>query len=153
MKIIPMDQFLNPPTIWFALGLVLFLLEFAVPGLILFFFGVGAWVTAVISFFFDISINSQLLVFLATSILTVLLFRNWFKKLLWERRSSNDFVDDEFLGKTAVVEKTITPFENGKVAFRGTSWEAGSDVTIEAGEKVIITGNNSIILIVKPQTL
>jgi len=33
-------------TIWFIAGLVLILLEFVVPGVILVFFGAGAWVVA-----------------------------------------------------------------------------------------------------------
>ncbi|MBW1855703.1 MAG: hypothetical protein JRJ00_13650 [Deltaproteobacteria bacterium] len=36
----------NPTTVWFVLGLILALSEFAVPGVILIFFGVGAWIVA-----------------------------------------------------------------------------------------------------------
>ena len=145
-----MEQFSHPSIIWFALGLVLFLLEFAAPGLVLFFFGVGAWVAAIAALIFNIPINSQLIIFIATSILSVLFFRNWLKKLLWKGKSTSDYIDDEFIGKIATVEIPITPTQNGKIAFKGTHWEARADERIEAGEKVMITGNNSIILNVKP---
>jgi len=37
--------FFNPTLIWFFIGLVLLIAEFSVPGVILVFFGIGAWVT------------------------------------------------------------------------------------------------------------
>ena len=55
---------LNIPLIWFILGLVLLLGEFVMPGLVIFFFGIGAWVVAILTIFFDISINLQLIIYL-----------------------------------------------------------------------------------------
>jgi membrane-bound ClpP family serine protease len=43
----------------------------------------------------------------------------------------------------------IAPGSDGKVNFKGTSWNARSAEIIEEGENVIITGNESILLIVK----
>ena len=37
-------DFMKPEIIWVLVGLLLLLMEFAVPGLIIFFFGLGAWV-------------------------------------------------------------------------------------------------------------
>lgn len=37
--------FSKPELVWFIIGLVLFLLELVLPGFVIFFFGVGAWVT------------------------------------------------------------------------------------------------------------
>ena len=143
-----MERFNNPAVIWFIAGFVFFLLEFAVPGLILFFFAVGAWIVAILSLFLDLSINAQLVVFLGSSLLTILLFRNWVKKIIAAKRTSSE-IEDEFIGKTGRAETAIAPGRNGKVAFKGTTWDASSDETIEAGENVKITGNDSIILIVK----
>lgn len=47
----------NPAVIWFFIGLFLLLLEMAVPGLIVMFFGVGAWITALITAIFHPGIN------------------------------------------------------------------------------------------------
>lgn len=144
-----MESFLKPPVIWFVLGFVLFLLEFVIPGLILFFFAVGAWIVAIITLFVDISINTQLLIFLGTSVVTILLLRNWVKKIIIDKNDSKEIMEDEFLGKTGIALTPIGPGRNGKVDFKGTTWEGKSDDVIDVGENVIITGNDSIVLFVK----
>lgn len=143
-----METFYNPPVIWMVAGFIFFLLEFAVPGLILFFFAVGAWMVGLLSLFFDMSINTQLIIFLAGSILTILLFRNWVKKIIWVKKTATE-IEDEFIGKTGKAASPIGPGNDGKVDFKGTSWNARSADMIEKGENVIITGNESILLIVK----
>lgn len=127
---------------------MLFLLEFAVPGLILFFFAVGAWIVAILSLFLDLSINGQLLIFLASSLVTIALFRKWVKKMIWIKKHSSE-IEDEFIGKTGRAETFIGPGQNGKVDFKGTSWDACSEDIINKGEHVTIVGNDSILLIVK----
>ncbi|MGZ5247853.1 MAG: NfeD family protein [Flavitalea sp.] len=143
-----MKGFENAAVIWFIAGFILFILEFALPGLILFFFGVGAWVVAILSLFMDVSLNIQILIFLGAAGLTTLLFRRTMKNFLWARRQNSE-IEDEFLGKTGIAETTIAPGHNGKVAFKGTSWDAKSDEIIQPGENVVITGNDSILLLVK----
>ena len=54
-----------------------------------------------------------------------------------------------FLGKIGIAETFIGPGQNGKVDFKGTSWDATSDDIIDKGEQVTIIGNDSILLIVK----
>jgi membrane protein implicated in regulation of membrane protease activity len=144
-----MDSFLTAAVIWIIIGFVFFLLEFVIPGLILFFFAVGAWIVAIVCLFIDISINVQLIIFLVSSIASILLLRKWFSKILWKRKHSSELLEDEFLGKIAIAETAISPGKNGKVDFKGTTWQATSEDTIEKGENVIITGNESILLIVK----
>ncbi len=68
---------------------------------------------------------------------------------MWKRKHSTELLDDEFLGKTAIAESDISPNNNGRINFKGTSWEATSDDNISKGENVTITGNDSIVLIVK----
>src|SRR5215210_7698152 len=101
-----MESFYNPAVIWFIIGFVCFLLEFAVPGLILFFFAVGAWIVAILSWFVDMTVNTQLVMFLAISILTILLFRKWVKKIIWTKKHSTE-LEDEFLGKTGKAETSM----------------------------------------------
>ncbi len=144
-----MESFLNAAVIWIIIGFILFLLEFVLPGLILFFFAVGAWIVAILCLFIDLSINEQLIVFLISSIVTILLLRKWLSKILWKRKHSTELLEDEFLGKTAKAVTAISPGENGKIDFKGTTWQAASEDTIEKGENVIIIGNESILLMVK----
>ena len=143
-----MDIFYNAAVIWFIAGFIFFLLEFAVPGLILFFFAVGAWIVAILSLFVDLSINAQLIIFLASSILTILFFRKYVKKIIWTKKHSSE-IEDEFVGKTGTAETFIGPGQNGKIDFKGTSWDARSTDVIQKGEHAIIIGNESILLIVK----
>lgn len=144
-----MDSFLNAAVIWILLGFVLFLLEFVIPGLILFFFAIGAWIVGILCLFIDISLNTQLIIFLVSSILSILLLRRWAERVIWKRRDSTELMDDEFIGKRAIAQTGISPGKNGRVDFKGTSWEASSDDIIAPGEAVTITGNESIVLIVK----
>lgn len=143
------DIFGQAAVIWFIIGFILFLLEFIVPGLILFFFAVGAWVAALFCYYTDISVNIQLIIFVISSLASIFLLRGWAKKVLYGKPKSKALLEDEFIGKIAVTETAISPGQNGKVAFRGTSWTATSEDTIAPGQQVIITGNDSILLIVK----
>ena len=87
-------------------------------------------------------------IFLVSSLLTILLFRKWVKKMIWSKKLPTE-LEDEFIGKTGRAETSIAPGQNGKVIFKGTSWDARSEDTIETGEAVTIVGNESILLIVK----
>jgi membrane protein implicated in regulation of membrane protease activity len=143
-----MQIFSNPPVIWFIIGFIFFILEFAVPGFILFFFGIGAWIVAILTLVMDVSLNTQLFTFLGSSAVTILLFRRWVKNIMFAKKHSSE-LEDEFLGKTGIAETPISPGRDGKVDFKGTSWNARSEDIIETGERVTIVGNESIILIVK----
>jgi len=145
------DYNFNVAVVWFVLGFVLFLLEFVVPGLVLFFFGIGAWVVACLCLAFDLSINYQLIIFIASSGLNLLLFRKWIKTKLGIGKHSTELMDDEFLGKIGKAETSIIPGEKGKVDFKGTTWDATSEELVEKGDNVVIVGNDSIILKVKKQ--
>lgn len=144
-----MESFLTAAVIWTIIGFILFLLEFVLPGLILFFFALGAWIVAILCLFLNLSVNMQLIIFLISSVVTVLLLRKWLSKILSERKHRSELLEDEFLGKTAKAETAISPSENGKVEFKGTSWQAASEDEIEKGENVLIIGNESILLHVK----
>jgi membrane protein implicated in regulation of membrane protease activity len=143
-----MDIFSNVTVIWFVIGFICLLLEFVVPGFIIFFFGIGAWIVAGLTLMSDISVNTQLLVFLATSILTALLFRNWVKSKLGMREHGSGMLDDEIIGKSATAQTSFTPGKRGKVYFKGTIWEAYASEPVSEGDELVIVGNNSIILTV-----
>ena len=149
-----MNDILTAPVIWFIIGFVFLLLEFMLPGLILFFFAVGAWIVGLVLLFSPLSINLQLLIFIASSGFTILIFRKWLKSLLWHRKDSRELLEEEFLGRTAIADTNIMPGENGKVSFKGTTWDATSEDVILKGSNVTIVGNDSILLIVqlKPTT-
>jgi inner membrane protein len=143
-----MENFSNPAVIWFFLGFVFFILEFLVPGFILFFFAIAAWIVALIVMIFDISLNVQLIVFVISAVATILLFRKWLQKIMLSKKHTTQ-LEHEFIGKIGIAETAIGPDREGKVDFKGTSWNARSEDDIQKGDHVIITGNDSIVLIVK----
>ena len=143
----------KPELIWFVLGFVFLLLEFMAPGLIIFFFGAGAWVVALICLFTDISLNVQLTIFLFSSLLLIGTLRKFLKSTFIGRISSkqkSDEVSHEYIGQKATVTKTITPGGKGRVEFHGSEWDAESEETVEEGTNVEIVEKNNITFIVKP---
>lgn len=144
--------FTKPEIIWFIIGLVLLLLELVIPGFVIFFFGIGAWLTALLCLFTEPNINIQVIVFAASSVLTLILFRRMIKnKFIYNRDDKSEAVEDEFTGKEAVVIEDIAPGKRGKVEFKGTSWDAESDTEIKTGQRVLITAKKSIKLKVEPK--
>ncbi len=141
---------MNISVLWFTVGFAFFLLEFTVPGFILFFFGIAAWLVAILTLFMPISFDTQLSIFLVSAIVTVILFRKILKNKIGMYREGPTVLEDEYIGKIALAETAITPNENGKVEFKGASWDAKSDDYILAGQKVQIIETRSILLIVKP---
>jgi len=147
-----LKDWLKPELIWFLLGLVMLLIEFVVPGLIIFFFGIGAFIVALICFITDISLNMQLTIFLLSSVVLLLSLRKWLKNIFVGQVSPKESPDDllkEFVGKKAIVIREITPDTEGKVEFRGTSWNAEASEVISEGSAVSIIGKTNITLKVK----
>lgn len=146
-----LPEWLKPELVWFIIGLILLLVEFGAPGLIIGFFGIGAWIVSGILLFADISLSTQLITFIIASVLLTIFLRKWIQKV-FKLESIQNQTDEkaEFIGQKAVVTKTIKPNEPGKVEFRGTQWEAEADVEITDGTRVEITDRKSILFIVKP---
>lgn len=141
----------NPTLIWFLLGLALIFLEFVVPGVILVFFGIGAWAAAVTTYFgLTASFQSQLLLFAVASILLLVGLRKWIRgKFYGHVRAVQDLTKnmDEFSGQRVVVLEDVIPDKmEGAVEFKGARWRAVSDEHIKNGEMAVITGFDGIIL-------
>ncbi len=144
------DFFSQAEVIWFLIGLVLILLELTMPGLVLIFFGVGAWVTALVCLVFDIEINTQLLIFLGSSLLSLALLRKALKKRYMNTKEADGDIEDEYIGQTAVALNSFTAGQTGKVSFKGSSWHAESKESVTEGQQLKITGYKSIKLFVEP---
>ncbi|MCX6164680.1 MAG: NfeD family protein [Ignavibacteriae bacterium] len=144
--------------VWFIVGVVFFLAEMIVPGFIIFFFGIGAWVAAIAALFGLDNLTIQLLIFVVVSVLSLILFRKKGKSIFKGKekafQSKDDDKLDEFIediqGKKATVISDIIPGEiSGKVEFRGTQWKADADEIIKTGTVVEIIKRDNITLKVK----
>jgi membrane protein implicated in regulation of membrane protease activity len=144
------NVFSRPELFWFILGLGLFLLELVMPGFIIFFFGLGAWVTALVCLIGHPGVNLQIILFAITSTLLLIALRKIIqKKFLNSKGTRSDDVDDEFTGKEALAKSDFGGINQGKVEFKGTSWTAESTSEIKEGQRVVIIEKNSFKLIVE----
>lgn len=146
-----LNEWLSPHFIWLLIGLILLALEFVIPGLITLFFGLGAWLVAIICLVFDISLTFQLTLFLIFSLALLIFLRRWFQNFFSHGYSASEIETREmveFIGQKAIVTKKITPEAKGKVEFHGSYWDAEAYETIPKGSTVEIIDKKNITLIV-----
>ena len=147
-------DFLTPELIWCILGIIMLMIEFAAPGFVIFFFGLGAFLVALLCFFFSsLSINAQLIIFLISSILFLIVLRRWFKAIFrgfFGSKNKMPLNKKYNVGETATVVEKITPFEKGKIEFHGSRWSAEANKEIAKGEPVVIIEQNNLTFKVKP---
>lgn len=142
----------KPELLWFAIGLVLLLLELVIPGFFIFFFGLGAWITALVCLLGEPSTNLQIIIFAVTSVIALIGLRRIIqKKFFYSKGKESEDVEDEFTGKEALAVSDFGDEKNGKVEFKGTTWTAESKAEIKAGQRVIIIEKDSFKLFVKPK--
>lgn len=140
------------PAFWWAIvGIGLMLCEFIVPGLILFFFGLGALITALAVWLFPLDLPAQLAVFTAASLISLFGLRRLIKPVFMGKESAvnDDTLLEGMAGQEAVVSEDISPGISGKVMLNGTLWKAESEETLASGQTVTVTGQRSLTLFVK----
>ena len=145
-------EFLRPEIIWFLVGLALLILEFMLPGLIIAFFGVGAFIVGIVCLITDISLHVQLIIFIVASVLSLLCLRSWLKGIFTGHvKGRQDMTEDlkEFVGERAVVVEKISPKSGGRVELHGTNWTAEADAEIAEGTAVEVIGKENLTLRVK----
>jgi membrane protein implicated in regulation of membrane protease activity len=144
--------FSKPEIFWFIIGLGLFLLELVIPGFFIFFFGLGAWLTALVCLVAEPGINLQIIIFAITSVLTLLALRRIIqKKFFYSKGDKSEDVEDEFTGREGIAISDFGGELHGKVEFKGTSWKAESVSEIKAGQRVLIIQKENFKLIVEPK--
>lgn len=146
---------LQPQHIWWLVGLALLLMELGLPGLTLFFFGLGAIVTGFVCWVLGaISLQAQIWIFLLVSIASLVALRRWLCKIFRGRRRENlpPGVEDDFVGRRCEVTHEILPDRPGRVELNGSTWSAEAEDRIAVGERVLVIGRNALTLRVKQIT-
>ena len=103
------------PYIWAAIGLLFMGAEFFLPGFVIFFFGLGSLITALLSWIVPglrSHITLQILVWLASSGLSLYFLRRYFSKIF--RGNLLPAAEDDYAGKREVVIEEITPEKPGR---------------------------------------
>ena len=139
-------------TIWAVLGLALILAEFAVPQFVVFFFGLGALLNALLVALvpgLNGRVPLQILLWAATSGISLAVLRRyaagWFRG---SNRSPQESASAD-AGRTATVIETIAPDQPGRIRFHGTSWTATAvNETIPEGATVTILEKRSLTYLV-----
>jgi len=143
-------DWLRPELFWFLLGFFLLVAEFVLPGIIIMFFGIGAWITALTTWIgLTESTASQNIVFVISSVILLFVLRHRFKSAFMGT-STNDTIEDEYTGKEA---RTLTDIDDqqGKIEMKGAEWNARSSEPIAAHTWVIIERREGLTLHVRPR--
>ena len=128
--------------IWFLLGLVFAVVELAVPGFVVVFFGLGCWASSLAALLGIGGLETQIWIFIISSIVFLLAGRRFIPETFRGQvkpAGSDDFETDA-RGEIVEASRDIHPSIPGEIKFRGSFWKAISHAPIKAGEKAIIYG-------------
>lgn len=140
----------NPGLFWLSIGVILFVLEMLIPGFVLFFFGIAAWITALACLVLPLTLNTQLTVFLISSLLSLFCLRRIAKKIFIGDEKDPD--GDSLLakgGERCVVTSAILPPAEGQIKFAGTFWRARAEEAIASGDVVEVIRQEELLIFVK----
>ena len=131
---------------WLILFVVLIILELCTVNLTTIWFAFGALLAYIVSLFTD-NVMIQTTVFLAVSVITLILTRPVVRKYLLTKPSRTNA--DMLIGRTGIVTKKITKTDIGEVKIDGKYWSAKANKKIKEGSKVEILAIEGVKLIVK----
>ena len=131
----------SPPVLWALIGLGFIALEAILPGFVIMFFGLGALVTALVAWLFDLPLPYQAILFAAASVASLATLRGTCKKIFLGRlKDGDDHLSrmESFIGTAAVVTEDIPRNGAGRIKARGSFYSAVADSPVSAGETVRI---------------
>lgn len=129
--------------VWLGIGVVFIIAELTLPSFVLIFFGAGALIAGVTTFF-GASLQAQILVFgLSSLALLVLLRRTMASIFKGEAERSNVVEQDGAVGALVEVVEAISPQRKGRIKYQGTFWAAEADESVQPGEMVRIVSRKT----------
>ena len=144
--------FIEPALYWLIIGVMLLCLEMALPGFVLFFFGVAALITAVVAWLTPLAIAWQLGIFIVSSVVSLMTLRDVIQKKFFKPKevADGEEPDEDVLlaapGDRAVVGVAILSPAEGRINYSGTSWRATADEKIEEGEIVAVVRQDNLVI-------
>lgn len=141
---------IHPALYWLIIGVMLFFLELALPGFVLFFFALGALGTALTAYLFPIGLAWQLALFMVASLLALFFLREVIQKRFFTAAAKGKKADvDQALvaaGERGVVSMTIVPPAEGRIKCSGSTWRATADERIEDGEIIAVVRQEGLVI-------
>ena len=143
---------MEPWLIWTIVGGVFILSQLVIPGLITIFIGLAAVLTGLaIKFNYADSLTSVLTIFIVSTLFFLIVIRTFFLRFYkGDTTVHNVDEQDEVKGSIVVVDEDIEPYKDGRIHFRGTTWQARSDSALLKNQKAIIIRLDGNTFIVKP---
>jgi len=142
------------PVAWLAVGIVLMAVEIIMPGFIIFWFGIGAVITAALVYvgLLQSEISQWFCFFISSGAFLALWFGYLKDKV--KVKTADDALDVTLAGKKGKCIQDIIPPQIGEVElyepFHGVKvWKAQSKEIIHKDEQVVVEGADGIKLIVK----
>jgi membrane protein implicated in regulation of membrane protease activity len=142
---------ISPVLVWFLAGIACYVIEMALPGFIIFFFGIGAWCVALVLAVTDVSLTRQLIIFLTASLVTLGLLRSRLRSVfLGDKLEQNDSVNIDSSQTIGTVTEAIIPPAMGQVKYGGTFWRAAAEEEIAVDTVVDIVEKKDLTVNVRP---
>ena len=134
--------------VWLIIAGLFFIGEIITVGFLVFWFGVGA-LLAMITSFFTSNVIIQTTVFIISSTILLLVTKPFVKKFVDVKSTKTNAFS--IIGKKALVIKEINSHSVGQIKINGEVWsaEAENDETITEGSEVEIVKINGVKTIVK----
>lgn len=142
------------PSVWLTIGIILMAVEILLPGFIIFWFGIGALITAVLVYSGLVeSYTWQWFCFFISSGAFLGLWFGYLKDKV-KVKTADATPDVTLTGKKGKCTQDIIPPQIGEVElyepFHGVKiWKAQSNEHIVKGEQIVVAGADGIKLIVK----
>jgi len=141
---------MTSPLYWLIIGVMLLFLELALPGFVLFFFGVGALVTSLVTYLFHLSLSWQLALFIVSSLASLFSLRNFIQRKFLQSSPLEGGEDEDVVlavpGERGVVSSRIEPPAEGRIKYSGTFWRATADEIINEGEIISIVAQKDLVI-------
>ncbi len=137
---------------WLIASGIFFVVEIFTIGFFIFWFGIGALIAMLTSFFTD-NLIIQSTVFLISSTLLLFATKPIINKFSLNKDNMKTNVN-ALVGKTGLVTKKIDPIkETGQIKVSGETWSAitKDEINIEEGSQVIIKEIKGVKAIVSPK--
>lgn len=137
---------------WLIIAGVCFIIEMATVGFFVFWFGVGALISMVVSIFFPGNIFLQSIVFVISSVILLLLTKPLVNKFTKKDKKveTNAY---SIIGKKGIVIQDINPtFGVGQIKIAGEVWSAKTidESTIEKGTQIEVKQIDGVKAVVEP---
>lgn len=137
---------------WLIIAGVCFIIEMATVGFFIFWFGVGALISMIVSIFFPGNILLQSIVFVVSSVILLLLTKPLVNKFTKKDKKieTNAY---SIIGKKGIVVQDINPtFGVGQIKVSGEVWSAKTtdESTIEKGTQIEVKQIDGVKAVVEP---